>query len=168
MALARSLKILVSRDDNADFTLVAGATTSLASSVDGGANTATVNTTAQTDVLAKSTVDWVDEKNPPVKVGYDAVNQRLSFELTGQFLVQVLTLTSTPSRSMARPRNWYQQPWSDQCRQRAGIQFVVVRFCMAIRLSPPVRKFSRTTSVMASRSPITRAPELLDLQWHHR
>ena len=75
-------KILVSRDDNADFTVVAGGATSLASSVDGGATTATVNTTAaQTDVLAKSTVDWVDEKNPPVKVGYDAVNQRLSFEV---------------------------------------------------------------------------------------
>jgi flagellar hook protein FlgE len=25
--------------------------------------------------------DWVDEKNPPVKVGYDATNQRLSFEV---------------------------------------------------------------------------------------
>ena len=26
-----------------------------------------------------STVDWVDEKDPPIKVGYDAVNQRLKF-----------------------------------------------------------------------------------------
>jgi flagellar hook protein FlgE len=25
--------------------------------------------------------DWVDEKNPPVKVGYDAINQRLKFEV---------------------------------------------------------------------------------------
>jgi len=25
--------------------------------------------------------DWVDEKNPPVRVGYDSINQRLSFEV---------------------------------------------------------------------------------------
>ena len=31
---------------------------------------------------SKSRIDWVDEKNPPVKVGYDAVNQRLSLRLT--------------------------------------------------------------------------------------
>ena len=31
--------------------------------------------------VAKSFVDWVDEKNPPVKVGYDAINQRLKFEV---------------------------------------------------------------------------------------
>ncbi len=75
-------KIIVSRDDNVDFSLVAGDTTALAVSVDGGANTATVDTTTTTtDVLVKSSVDWVDEKNPPVKVGYDAVNQRLSFEV---------------------------------------------------------------------------------------
>ena len=75
-------KIIVSRDDNVDFDLVAGDTTALAVSVDGGANTATVDTTTTTtDVLVKSSVDWVDEKNPPVKVGYDAVNQRLSFEV---------------------------------------------------------------------------------------
>ena len=75
-------KIIVSRDDNVDFNLVAGDTTALAVSVDGGANTATVDTTTTTtDVLVKSSVDWVDEKNPPVKVGYDAVNQRLSFEV---------------------------------------------------------------------------------------
>jgi flagellar hook protein FlgE len=75
-------KIIVSRDDNVDFNVVAGGATALASSVDGGANTATVNTVAATStVLTKSAVDWVDEKNPPVKVGYDATNQRLSFEV---------------------------------------------------------------------------------------
>ena len=75
-------KIIVSRDDNVDFNLVAGGTTALSSSIDGGANTATVDTsTATSTILAKSAVDWVDEKNPPVKVGYDAVNQRLSFEV---------------------------------------------------------------------------------------
>ncbi len=75
-------KLVVSRDDNTDFTLVAGAATGLSSSVDGGVNTATVNTTsAQTDVLTKSSIDWVDEKNPPVHVGYDSINQRLSFEV---------------------------------------------------------------------------------------
>ena len=75
-------KIIVSRDDNTDFNLVSIGTTALAVSVDGGATTATVNTTtAATDVLTKSSVDWVDEKNPPVKIGYDAVNQRLKFEV---------------------------------------------------------------------------------------
>ena len=75
-------KLIVSRDDNSDFTLVAGGTTGLSASIDGGANSVTVNTgTVTTDVLVKSSVDWVDEKNPPVKVGYDATNQRLSFEV---------------------------------------------------------------------------------------
>ena len=63
-------KLIVSRDDNTDFTLVAGGATGLSASTDGGANSVTVNTgTVTTDVLAKSSVDWVDEKNPPVKVG---------------------------------------------------------------------------------------------------
>jgi flagellar hook protein FlgE len=75
-------KIIVSRDDNVDFNVVAGGATSLTSSVDGGATPNAVNANAVTStVLAKSAVDWVDEKNPPVKVGYDAVNQRLSFEV---------------------------------------------------------------------------------------
>ena len=34
-----------------------------------------------TTILAESSIDWVDEKDPPVKVGYDAVNQRLSFQV---------------------------------------------------------------------------------------
>ena len=75
-------KIIVSRDDNQNFSLVSTDTTSLLSSVDGGASTATVNTTsAATTVLSQSSVDWVDEKNPPVHVGYDSINQRLSFEV---------------------------------------------------------------------------------------
>ncbi|XDZ64924.1 flagellar hook-basal body complex protein [Alphaproteobacteria bacterium LSUCC0684] len=79
---ANIAKLIVSRDDNTDFSLKAGATTALTSSVDGGATSASVSATELTsDVLAKSSVDWVDEKNPPVKVGYDAVNQRLSFEV---------------------------------------------------------------------------------------
>ena len=32
-----------------------------------------------TTVSSQSSIDWVDEKDPPVKVGYDSVNQRLSF-----------------------------------------------------------------------------------------
>ena len=31
------------------------------------------------NTTANSTVDWVDEKDPPIKVGFDAVNQRLQF-----------------------------------------------------------------------------------------
>jgi flagellar hook protein FlgE len=75
-------KIIVSRDDNTNFSLVSTATTSLSSSVDGGSSTATVNSTpASTTILSQSSVDWVDEKNPPVHVGYDSINQRLSFEV---------------------------------------------------------------------------------------
>ena len=47
--------------------------------------------------------DWVDEKNPPVKVGYDAVNQRLSFEVDRTVLVLVRTVTSVPFRFTGRP-----------------------------------------------------------------
>jgi flagellar hook protein FlgE len=75
-------KIIVSRDDNTNFSLVSTATTALKTSIDGGASTATVNTTAATStILSQSSVDWVDEKNPPVHVGYDSINQRLSFEV---------------------------------------------------------------------------------------
>ena len=31
------------------------------------------------NTASNSTVDWVDEKDPPIKVGYDAINQRLEF-----------------------------------------------------------------------------------------
>ena len=75
-------KIIVSRDDNADFSLTASGATGFNTSVDGGASATNQTSSAVTsDVLAKSAVDWVDEKNPPVKVGYDATNQRLSFEV---------------------------------------------------------------------------------------
>ena len=73
-------KIIVSRDDNTNFSLVSTATTALKTSIDGGVSTATVNTTSATStILSQSSVDWVDEKNPPVHVGYDSINQRLSF-----------------------------------------------------------------------------------------
>lgn len=80
-------KMFVSRDDNAE---VAVTTTDLTDdandvfsvSVDGGVTSATASGTAITSIAgAKSSVDWVDEKNPPVKVGYDAINQRLKFEV---------------------------------------------------------------------------------------
>ena len=34
-----------------------------------------------TTVSSQSSIDWVDEKDPPIKVGYDAVHQRLSFSV---------------------------------------------------------------------------------------
>ncbi len=80
-------QMFVTRDDNAE---VAVTTTDLADdandvfsvSIDGGVTTATASGTAITSTVgAKSSVDWVDEKNPPVKVGYDAINQRLKFEV---------------------------------------------------------------------------------------
>ena len=33
-----------------------------------------------------TTTDWVDEKNPPIKVKYDAVNQRLQFTVERNIL----------------------------------------------------------------------------------
>ena len=44
-----------------------------------------VSTASETDltttILTKSSIDWIDEKDPAVKVGYDAVNQRLSYQV---------------------------------------------------------------------------------------
>ena len=36
--------------------------------------------------VVSTTTDWVDEKNPPVKVSYDAVNQRLQFTVERNIL----------------------------------------------------------------------------------
>jgi flagellar hook protein FlgE len=69
-------------------TLTAGVGNFLAASIDGSTSadlgtdgSAPTVDDVTTTVLAGSSVDWVDEKNPPVKVGYDAINQRLSFEI---------------------------------------------------------------------------------------
>jgi flagellar hook protein FlgE len=79
----------INRDDMRDFSVKksdAGnnpTTEALDVSITGKDGTfAALTTTAVTStVLEKSSVDWVDEKNPPVRVGYDAVYQRLSFEV---------------------------------------------------------------------------------------
>ncbi len=76
-------KMFVSRDDNAEVSIATSLTTDVfAVSLDGGQTSAGLTTTAvESTVGSKSAVDWVDEKNPPVKVGYDAINQRLKFEV---------------------------------------------------------------------------------------
>ncbi len=76
-------KMFVSRDDNAEVSIATSLTTDVfAVSLDGGQTSAGLTTTAvDSTVGSKSAVDWVDEKNPPVKVGYDAINQRLKFEV---------------------------------------------------------------------------------------
>ena len=84
----------VSRDDMTDFTVSTTDTaasfkvaTTLAQIEKSNAadHKALINTAATADltttILAESSIDWVDEKDPPVKVGYDAVNQRLSFQV---------------------------------------------------------------------------------------
>ena len=38
-----------------------------------------LNNLSAANTASNSTVDWVDEKDPPIKVGYDAINQRLEF-----------------------------------------------------------------------------------------
>ena len=146
-------KILVSRDDNADFTVVAGGATSLASSVDGGATTATVNTSAaQTVVLSKSTVDWVDEKNPPVKVGYDAVNQRLSFEVDRTVLGSG-TDSNFNSFSVygSATQTGINNLGLTNADNAGRVQIRGGEVSLEIRLLPPVKKSSRTTSAMALR-----------------
>jgi len=75
-------KMYVNRDDMTDFSVTTTDTVSAFSAALGGGVAATVTSTAATTTsLSKSSVDWVDEKNPPVKVGYDETNQRLSFEV---------------------------------------------------------------------------------------
>jgi flagellar hook protein FlgE len=79
----------VSRDDMNDFKVSTNdATAQLAASITGENNTTptdialgTSSSSLTTTVLANSKVDWVDEKDPPVKVGYDDINQRLTFEV---------------------------------------------------------------------------------------
>ena len=79
----------INRDDMQDFSVKkssAGSnptTQELTASIGGkGGTFNNLTTTAVTStILEKSSVDWVDEKNPPVKVGYDEVNQRLKFEV---------------------------------------------------------------------------------------
>ncbi len=79
----------INRDDMRDFSVKKSdalnnpTTEALDVSITGKDGTfAALTTTAVTStVLEESSVDWVDEKNPPVRVGYDAVYQRLSFEV---------------------------------------------------------------------------------------
>ena len=76
-------KMFVTRDDNAEIAVTTTDATDVFSvSVDGGVTAANASGNAITSTVGvKSSVDWVDEKNPPVKVGYDATNQRLQFEV---------------------------------------------------------------------------------------
>ncbi len=77
-------KLFISRDDNAEVSITTTLTTNVFSvSVEGeeGTYSALSNTAIESTVGEKSSVDWVDEKNPPVKVGYDSINQRLKFEV---------------------------------------------------------------------------------------
>ena len=72
----------ISRDDMTDFKIKGGANQQLRASVQGdvAANFAALTTTdVETTVLEPSSIDWVDELDPAVAVGYDAVNQRLNF-----------------------------------------------------------------------------------------
>jgi flagellar hook protein FlgE len=79
----------INRDDMQDFSIKKSNASSdaTAQSLDvsiggkSGTFSALGTTNVTSTVLAKSSVDWVDEKNPPVKVGYDEVNQRLKFEV---------------------------------------------------------------------------------------
>ncbi|MDG2466381.1 MAG: flagellar hook-basal body complex protein [Alphaproteobacteria bacterium] len=84
----------VSRDDMTDFvTSTTNTSASFTASISldqiEGSNSAAptniVSTASETDltttILTKSSIDWIDEKDPAVKVGYDAVNQRLSYQV---------------------------------------------------------------------------------------
>ena len=82
----------VSRDDMTEFSVSSGGTAANFNAAISQAQIA--GTTAATDIVtgasaddltttvsSQSSIDWVDEKDPPVKVGYDSVNQRLSFSV---------------------------------------------------------------------------------------
>jgi len=83
--------ISITRSDGKDFSIGTGATsagtaastavamsTNGESSLDNNLKKLGLN---QIDHSTQTSVDWVDEKNPPVKIGYDAINQRLKFEV---------------------------------------------------------------------------------------
>ncbi len=76
-------QMFVTRDDNEEIEITTTDTTDVFNvSVDGGATTTSVSGTAVTSTVGEvSSVDWVDELSPPVKVGYDAIYQRLQFEV---------------------------------------------------------------------------------------
>ncbi len=76
--------VIVSRDDNVDFTIAGGANQNFEASITGEDATsfsALTTTAVTTTVLENSSVDWVDELDPAVSIGYDSVNQRLSFQV---------------------------------------------------------------------------------------
>jgi hypothetical protein len=109
----------INRDDMKDFSIKKSSATrnpttqALDASITGkGGTFAGLTTTAVTStILANSSVDWVDEKNPPVKVGYDEVNQRLKFEVDVRCLVVALRATSTLSLFMGlHTQTGHEQP----------------------------------------------------------
>ncbi len=81
--------MIVSRDDMTDFAVSSSdAAAQFAASITGETNTSPTDinsagavTDLTTTVLSSSSIDWVDEKDPPVKIGYDDINQRLKFEV---------------------------------------------------------------------------------------
>ena len=78
--------VYISRDDMVDFAVKdtgSGSTDTFTLSTGGldGTFTDLTTTEVKTSVLSSSRIDWVDERDPPVKIGYDAINQRLSFEV---------------------------------------------------------------------------------------
>ena len=78
--------VYISRDDMVDFAIKDTGSSStdtftLSTGGLGGTFTDLTTTEVKTSVLSSSRIDWVDERDPPVKIGYDAINQRLSFEV---------------------------------------------------------------------------------------
>ena len=52
----------------------------------GGLVSNVVLTVTKLNDVTQTTTDWVDEKNPPIKVQYDAVNQRLEYTVERNIL----------------------------------------------------------------------------------
>ena len=76
--------VIISRDDNKDFELKGGAAQNFRASIageDSSSFNALTTTAVTTTVLQHSSVDWVDELDPAVSIGYDTTNQRLSFQV---------------------------------------------------------------------------------------
>ena len=78
--------VIVSRDDNVDFTyrqVVLNQNFEASITGEDIHSFSALTTTAVTNnrSVKNSSVDWVDELDPAVSIGYDSVNQRLSFQV---------------------------------------------------------------------------------------
>ena len=114
-----------------------------------------LQTAGGADATATET-NWVDEKNPPITITYDEINQRLAFSLsTGLFLApeRIVTLIHSESRARQTPRTriiWV----SRRVTMRLSHLFVAARSYIQNRLLPMAKRFSSTINALVLKLPI--------------